>query len=225
MKWFHHDSNAHADAKLRKLMLRYGLEGYGLYFYCLELIAGDLEAHNFTFELEHDSEIIAHDVGLHQERIEEMMTWMVSAGLFENQNGTITCYKMAKRIDSSMTSNPKLRQLIQEHKSKNHDGVMTGSCLGHDGVMQEEKRREEKRYGGKTLRFVPPTHQEVADYCREKGYSIDIDHFINHYEMKGWMVGKSKMKNWRSAVANATKWDSNQKEDSRGSGQYGVGGI
>ena len=30
MKWFMHDSNAHTDAKLRKVMMRFGADGYGL---------------------------------------------------------------------------------------------------------------------------------------------------------------------------------------------------
>ena len=54
MKWFKHDSNAQADAKLERLIIRHGLEGYGLYWYCLELIVGNIEAHNLTFkQLQH----------------------------------------------------------------------------------------------------------------------------------------------------------------------------
>ena len=40
MKWIKHDTNANQDAKLKKLRMKYGLEGYGMYWYCLELIAG-----------------------------------------------------------------------------------------------------------------------------------------------------------------------------------------
>ena len=39
MKWFKHASNANMDAKLQRVLLDYGLEGYGLYWYCLELIS------------------------------------------------------------------------------------------------------------------------------------------------------------------------------------------
>ena len=40
MKWFKHEAAANMDAKLQEVLLDYGLEGYGLYWYCLELIAG-----------------------------------------------------------------------------------------------------------------------------------------------------------------------------------------
>lgn len=99
MKWFKHDSNASHDAKLKKLIIRFGLEGYGLYFYCLEAVARSVEPHNLTFELEHDAEVIGHEVGLHPDRVEEIMKHIIEAGLFENDGGRITCLKLANRTD------------------------------------------------------------------------------------------------------------------------------
>ena len=49
-------------------------------------------------------------------------------------------------------------------------------------------------------RFIPPSVREVADYCVEKGYKIDPEHFVNYYTSNGWMVGKNKMKDWKAAV-------------------------
>ena len=99
MKWFKHDANATLDAKLQRLRLKYGMEGYGLYWFCLEAIARNVEAHNLTFELEEDAELIAAATNIHHERVEEMMLFMVDQGLFENTNGQITCLKMATRAD------------------------------------------------------------------------------------------------------------------------------
>ena len=99
MKWFKHDSTASADAKLKKVRIKYGMEGYGLYWYCLELIASNVEKHNLTFELEHDSELISHDTGIHFERVQEMLLYMIELHLFEQSSGVITCLKMAQRTD------------------------------------------------------------------------------------------------------------------------------
>lgn len=144
MKWFKHDSDAHADAKIRKLMIKYGARGYGLYWYCLECIAKDIDDNNLTFELEHDSEILAHDLSMDSSVVEEMMLYMVKLGLFENASGKITCLKMLKRLDQSMTGNIQMRKLITTAK-KNHDAIMTPSCSDHDAVMPEEIRLEETR--------------------------------------------------------------------------------
>ena len=99
MKWFKHDANASIDAKLQRLRLKYGMEGYGLYWFCLEAIARNVETHNLTFELEEDSELIAASTGIHHERVQEMMAFMVNLKLFENAEGRITCLKMASRAD------------------------------------------------------------------------------------------------------------------------------
>tara|TARA_B110000908_G_scaffold104878_1_gene123523 strand:+ start:797 stop:1507 length:711 start_codon:yes stop_codon:yes gene_type:complete len=149
MKWFKHDSDANSDAKLKRVRMKYGLEGYGLYWYCLELITNDVSDTNLTFELEHDAEVIAFDVGIHQERVQEMMTYMVNVGLFENNNGRLTCLKILKRLDTSMTSNNAMRGLIQKARSEvnqvvsaeSHDSVM----MNPDKVMQDKTRLEKTK--------------------------------------------------------------------------------
>jgi hypothetical protein len=50
-------------------------------------------------------------------------------------------------------------------------------------------------------RFTPPSPAEVQAYLDEIGnHTINRDSFIDHYESKGWMIGKNKMKDWRAAV-------------------------
>ena len=52
----------------------------------------------------------------------------------------------------------------------------------------------------KPTRFMPPTIEQVKEYIREKGYTVDADRFVDFYASKGWMVGKNKMKDWKAAV-------------------------
>lgn len=99
MKWFKHNSSANMDAKLQEIMLDYGLEGYGLYWYCLELIAGNVEQDNLTFELEHDCRVIARNTGSTVQRVQEMMTKFIELNLFENNQGRVTCLKLSKMSD------------------------------------------------------------------------------------------------------------------------------
>lgn len=154
MKWYKHDSNAHMDAKLQDVLLDYGLEGYGLYWYCLELITNKVDKDCATFELEHDARIIARNTGSTPAKVTDMMQNFVKLGLFEDIDGKITCLKLAKRIDKSMTSNKEMRAIIEQFRENHdespnshdeipnsHDAVMTPSGK----PMQEEKRREESR--------------------------------------------------------------------------------
>jgi hypothetical protein len=48
-------------------------------------------------------------------------------------------------------------------------------------------------------KFVPPAVEDVKAYCEEKGFTFDPEAFVAYYESNGWMVGKSKMKNWKAA--------------------------
>jgi hypothetical protein len=143
MLWIKHDTDANQDAKMQNVLLDYGIEGYGLYWYCLELIAGKVNKDNITFELEHDARIIARNIGSTVQKVEEMMRYFVKSGLFESSHGVITCLKIAKRLDQSMTSNPQMREIIDNFKR--HDGVMMESCQSHDGVMQDKIRLDKIR--------------------------------------------------------------------------------
>ena len=214
LTWFKHDSNAHRDAKLRKLILRYGLQGYGLYFYCIEKITDKVSASNLTFRLEDDAEILAHDTRLHVDDVNEMMRFMVDLGLFEDSHGVITCLKLAKRLDQSQTSNPNVRKFIKQVKNsaQNHDGIMTASCQDHDNVMRDKIRLDENRLNNTTKgrRFTPPTVSEVSDYCLERKNSIDAENFVDYYTSRGWCLkGGQKMKDWKATIRT---WEKNEKQ-------------
>lgn len=177
MKWFKHDADANADAKLQNVLLDYGLEGYGLYWYCVELIAGKVDVDNLTFHLEHDARIIARNTGSTHQKVEEMMRYFVKVGLFECSENVITCLKMAKRLDKSMTSNPMMRTLIEKIKSENHDSVMTDpDFIMQDKIRLDENREEKiKTKKGKSEDFVFPENlnkeawQLWIDYRKASG--------------------------------------------------------
>lgn len=57
-------------------------------------------------------------------------------------------------------------------------------------------------------RFVPPSAQDVAEYCRGKGYTVDAGRFVDYYTANGWRVGKNPMRDWRAAVRT---WASKEK--------------
>lgn len=52
----------------------------------------------------------------------------------------------------------------------------------------------------KKTRFVKPTVEEIKAYCEERNNRVSPDDFFNFYESKGWLIGKSPMKDWKAAV-------------------------
>lgn len=67
-------------------------------------------------------------------------------------------------------------------------------------------------------RFTPPTVEEVEAFCKEKGYGVNAQRFVDFYESKGWMIGKNKMTKWKAAVAT---WEHKDREQ----GKVGINGI
>lgn len=76
-------------------------------------------------------------------------------------------------------------------------------------------------------RFKPPTLEEVAEYVKERGSNVDPQGFIDFYASKGWLVGKTPMKDWKAACRNAEKWERwNQRRDNNGhTGDAGATGA
>jgi len=191
MKWFKHDSDAGNDAKLRKLRLKYGATGYGIYWYLLELVARNVEKHNLTFELEHDADLVADDFKLSSELVQEMMHFMVSQGLFENNaEGRITCLKMRTRTDEYTT------KLLHKANSCPDNVPTTSGQSPRKSELREEKRREEKR------REIPPSFEEAQEFFTQKGYGHCTSRFMSYYEGVGWKTNRGKkITDWRRAAS------------------------
>ena len=64
----------------------------------------------------------------------------------------------------------------------------------------------------KNKRFVKPTIEEVKAYCDENGYKVSPERFIDYYESKGWLVGKTPMKDWKAAVRG---WNSRSSDNTQ----------
>ena len=71
-----------------------------------------------------------------------------------------------------------------------------------DKDKDKDKDDDKKGNCAREARFTPPSIEEVAAYCQERGNGVDAARFVDFYSSKGWMVGKSRMKDWKAAVRN-----------------------
>ena len=76
-----------------------------------------------------------------------------------------------------------------------------------------ENRNDSKK------RFVVPTAEEVAAYCRERGNKVDAQRFVDFYTSKGWQIGKEPMRDWRACVRT---WERNGRDRVEVSGSTGA---
>lgn len=197
MKWFKHDSNALHDAKIEKLIMKYGIEGYGLYFACVEIIAGKLTPENFTFELEHDAEILAHKFQVDTLKVEEMMRYCVDLGLFEiNGDNRITCMKLAQRLDNATLQNKELQETLRNFK-----------LLKAEEKRIDKKRREEEKkpappkgkYGEfQNVRLTQEEHQKLVTTYGDQVTRKYIE------SLGGWLAQSNK--HYKSHYATIRNW-------------------
>ena len=176
MKWFKHDANAILDSKLKKLRLKYGMEGYGLYWYCLECIARNVELYNLTFELEEDAELISVDTNIHRERVEEMMQYMVNLKLFECSEGVITCLKMRSRTDEYT------QKLLNKQRSR-----QCSDNLPIKSELIEKKKREENK----------PFRPKISFTDEDMAFSLEMKQRI---EGVGYSVKESVLPKWANTI-------------------------
>jgi hypothetical protein len=89
----------------------------------------------------------------------------------------------------------------------------TGKQRANKGQTKGNNEEVKKlRIKEKEYTDIPPSFEEVAFYCRERGKGVDPQRWFDFYLSKGWLIGKNQMKDWRAAVRT---WESgaNQKKE------------
>ena len=66
-------------------------------------------------------------------------------------------------------------------------------------------------------RFVPPTVEEVKEYCDSRCNNVNAQNFVDHYTGNGWVRGKTKVKCWKACVRT---WEQNDKARQQGNKQF-----
>jgi len=68
--------------------------------------------------------------------------------------------------------------------------------------------------------FLKPTLIEVSEYCFERKNNINSNHFIDHYQANGWMVGKVKMKDWKATIRTWEKNNFNNQQNGQSNNNF-----
>lgn len=161
MKWFKHDSCANRDGKLERVLLKFGADGYALYWLCLELIADRIDSANVDFELEHDAETLGARLKIDTLRVEEIMKFFVKVELFECEGTRITCLKLAERIENSIVKSIQIKN-IQE-KIRDYPGL-SGKSSDNSGQTRCRGDKEKISRSGVPLPAkAPPERDPLED--------------------------------------------------------------
>ena len=138
------------------------------------------------------------------------LTTFEQFGMVEIVNGIITIPNWGKHQSVDMLNDRRdyMRQYMSSYRGKQK--MLTCKVNGKANVNPQEVETEEDtdkeedntapQASPKSYKFVPPTIEEVAAYCKERNNGVDPVKWWNFYNAKDWMIGKTKMKKWKSAV-------------------------
>jgi hypothetical protein len=212
--FFSHDYNARSDEKIKQLIRKYGMQGYGVFWAIVEDLYQNANA------LRIDCDGIAYDLRVDSDMVKSII---FDFNLFVHDNEMFGSISIQKRIDKRKEKSAKARESAQ-YRWGNANALPTqcDSNAIKDIKVEESKVEDIKVEDSKSIsRFAPPSQDMVHEYAIEicKGTANAPEDFYNYYESNGWKVGKNPMKNWKAAYKNWTK-NEKQYEAVKGTNQH-----
>ncbi len=138
--------------------------------------------------------VYADRLGINENKIRKVLKLLKNDGMIHQQATnkysiiTITCYD--KYQDSTSKAPAKHRQ-------------PTSKAPHLKNVRSKE---------GKNGSFIPPTAEQVTEYCAARGNNINGERFVDWYATRGWKVGSAQMKDWKAAVRT---WEHRKRESTK----------
>lgn len=113
-------------------------------------------------------------------------------------------YKESKYIEEKATltldQNGAYTQCIQDVSSLDTQVRLGQGSVVKDNYITDDPPADTPSTPKKRKVFTPPTLDEVRAYVAERGNRIDPEAWYDHYTGNGWMVGKTKMVDWKATV-------------------------
>lgn len=160
-------------------------------------------------------------------------------GMIKIIDGVITIPNWGKHqtMDKIEKKNEYMRNYMQDYRKKQKQIASKEQCktndesncktnsktnvseaeIDKDKEIEIDKEEENNKSSCEALhlhkksvkKFIPPTVDDVRNYCIDRNNNVDPERFVDFYSAKGWMVGRNKMKDWKAAVRTWEKRDNN----------------
>ena len=208
-------NNFFEKREIKKLRNVAGGETYTIVYLKLMLLSLGEQGNIFFEETESDVfEQIAIEINERYEDVKMTLLFLEKNNLCKiNDTQDISLQEVPTLIGSETQST------IRSRKSRALQSNTTATQLQHTSNVEidiekdiEKELKLDTKKEKEIKRFSKPSIKDIQAYCDERGNGIDSEAFWNHYESKGWVIGKSPMKSWQSAIIT---WEKKKKEDSK----------
>jgi hypothetical protein len=142
------------------------------------------------------------------------------SGVIVIKHWKIHNYIQGDRYKPTVYQSEKAMLAVKDNRSytENLDGIRDVSKLEAECIHDVSKVEAQYSIGKDSLgkdsivpgkpekTKIPPSFDEVRVYCADRKNNIDPHKFIDYYETRGWLLGKTKMKDWKAAIRT---WEGN----------------
>ena len=103
-----------------------------------------------------------------------------------------------KNMRDADTIRAQTRERVRKHREKKRTVTHCNDKKRH--IDKETDININTKIKTRASPFVPPTINQVKEYCDERKNNVDPQDFIDHYETNGWIRGKTKIKSWKACI-------------------------
>jgi len=196
--YFSHDYTARSDDKIKQLIRKHGMAGYGIYWAIVEDLYQNANA------MRSDCEGIAYDLRVHCDTVKSVL---YDFDLFMHEGDKFGSKSVQRRLEQRNNRSTKAREsalyrwadanALQTHSERN---------AIKESKVKENKEKETKEIKSRAA-FAAPTLEEVRKYAQGEGIGKleTPEAFHDYYTANGWKVGRNPMKDWKAAYRKWTR--------------------
>lgn len=143
-------------------------------------------------------------------RLQKLVEFEILDYKFIKENGSFTLFSFGSNYE----------KLIIDGGCKKNDngclfddnGVVEKTTTKNKTIKKYKENKDNKLSLLKENKFIPPTIEEIKEYCESINLRLKIEKFYDYYESNGWKVGKNKMVDWKATVRRWGRDKNNLKE-------------
>lgn len=186
--YFSHDYNTRSDDKIKMLIRKHGMLGYGLFWAIVE------DLYNNANAMRTDYDGIAYELRTDSEIIRSIINDFELFTINENYFGSLS---VQRRLDERGNKSIKAKESAFARWNKNANALQT-QCEGN--AIKERKGKERKV----NKEFIAPSLDDVKLYFKENNYKEETAiRFYQSYSVANWVDSKgNKVKNWKQKAIN-----------------------
>ena len=140
----------------------------------------------------------------------------------QEPNAYINIIKMLKENKEVLKENNKNNNILNSFNIHNEEDILNSSNILNELFLLKENQKKiekeneelKKRAKTKSKEFVPPTLEEVKQYCLERNNKLDYKYFYDYFTEGNWKDSNgNQVKNWKQKIITWEKNKINKQEE------------